>query len=120
MIMLLLDTGARRAELVGLKLADVDLELDVLLVLGKGRRERALPFGHKAGAALDRYLAPGLATSTPRCPGCGLGPGPADPTGPAQMLRRRGEQVGLPGCTRISCATPSLTSGWPKAAGRPT
>jgi site-specific recombinase XerD len=55
-IMLLLDTGARRAELVALHLADVDLDLDVLLVLGKGRRERALPYGHKAGAALDRYL----------------------------------------------------------------
>jgi site-specific recombinase XerD len=36
MIMLLLDTGARRAELVDLKLAHVDLDLDVLLVLGKG------------------------------------------------------------------------------------
>ena len=43
LLMLLLDTGARRAEMVGLQLADVDLELDVLLVLGKGRRERALP-----------------------------------------------------------------------------
>src|SRR5215218_8155485 len=49
LIMLLLDTGARRAEMVGLKLTDVDLDLDVLLVLGKGRRERALPFGRKAG-----------------------------------------------------------------------
>ena len=56
LIMLLLDTGARRGELVGLKLTDVDLDLDVLLVLGKGRRERALPFGHKAALALDRYL----------------------------------------------------------------
>jgi site-specific recombinase XerC len=37
-------------------LADVDLELDVLLVLGKGRRERTLPFGRRAGEALDRYL----------------------------------------------------------------
>jgi integrase/recombinase XerC len=34
----------------------VDLDLDVLLVLGKGRRERALPFGHQAALALDRYL----------------------------------------------------------------
>jgi site-specific recombinase XerD len=31
LVMLLLDTGARRAEMVGLKLADVDLDLDVLL-----------------------------------------------------------------------------------------
>jgi site-specific recombinase XerD len=56
LIMLLLDTGGRRAEMVGLKLTDVDLDLDVLLVLGKGRRERTLPFGRKAGQALDRYL----------------------------------------------------------------
>jgi integrase/recombinase XerC len=56
LLMLLLDTGARRAEMVGIKLADVDLELDVLLVLGKGRRERTLPFGRRAGQALDRYL----------------------------------------------------------------
>jgi site-specific recombinase XerD len=46
---MLLDTGARRAELADLQLAHVDLDLDVLLVLGKGRRERALPFGHRAG-----------------------------------------------------------------------
>jgi integrase len=50
LMMLLLDTGARRAELVGLKLTDIDQDLDVLLVLGKGRRERALPYGHKGGA----------------------------------------------------------------------
>jgi site-specific recombinase XerD len=56
LLMLLLDTGARRAEMVGIKLADVELELDVLLVLGKGRRERTLPFGRRAGQALDRYL----------------------------------------------------------------
>jgi hypothetical protein len=31
---LLLDAGARRAQVFGLKLADVDLELDVLLMLG--------------------------------------------------------------------------------------
>jgi site-specific recombinase XerC len=47
--MFLLDTGARRAEL-----ADLDLELDVALVLGKGRRERALPYGRKTAVALDR------------------------------------------------------------------
>ena len=56
LIMLLLDTGARRAEMVGLTLTDVDLELDVLLVLGKGRRERTLPFGRRAGEALARDL----------------------------------------------------------------
>jgi site-specific recombinase XerD len=56
MIMFLLDTGARRAEVAGLRLADLDFDLDVALVLGKGRRERPLPFGRKTAVALDRYL----------------------------------------------------------------
>lgn len=47
-ITLLLDTGARSGEFAGLTLSDVDFDLDVLLVLGKGRRERALPFGRTA------------------------------------------------------------------------
>jgi site-specific recombinase XerC len=55
-VMFLLDTGARRAELADLQLADLDLDLDVALVLGKGRRERALPYGRKTAVALDRYL----------------------------------------------------------------
>jgi site-specific recombinase XerD len=78
-IMLLLDTGARRAELADLQLAHVDLNLDVLLVLGKGRRERALPFGHKAGEALERYLRRGEHAG---------GGQPADPAG-RRVARRR-------------------------------
>jgi integrase len=35
-----------RAELVGLRVEDLDFEHDVARVIGKGRRERALPFGH--------------------------------------------------------------------------
>ena len=98
MIMLLLDTGARRAELVDLKLAHVDLDLDVLLVLGKGRRERALPFGHKAGAALDRYLRTRVRHKDAALPWLWLGlQGRLTRWGLVQMLRRRGEQAGLPG-----------------------
>jgi site-specific recombinase XerD len=73
LLMLLLDTGARRAEMTGLTLDDLDLELDVLVVLGKGRRERTLPFGRRAGEALDRYLRLARATSTRSCRGCGWG-----------------------------------------------
>jgi site-specific recombinase XerD len=98
MIMLLLDTGARRAELVDLKLAHVDLDLDVLVVLGKGRRERALPFGHKAGAALDRYLRARARHKDAALPWLWLGlQGRLTRWGLVQMLRRRGEQAGLPG-----------------------
>ncbi len=55
-IRLFLDTGMRRAELAGLKVDDIDFEHDVALVVGKGRRPRACPFGRKTSQALDRYL----------------------------------------------------------------
>ena len=71
LVLLLVDVGPRRAELMGLKVSDVDFDLDVLLVLGKGRRERALPFGRKSALALDRYLRAVSGTRTPACRGCG-------------------------------------------------
>jgi site-specific recombinase XerD len=98
LLMLLLDTGARRAELTGLRLADVDLELDVLLVLGKGRRERALPFGNRAAAALDRYLRVRARHKHASLPWLWLGQqGRLTAQGLVMMLRRRGAQAGLPG-----------------------
>jgi site-specific recombinase XerD len=97
-IMLLLDTGARRAELADLQLAHVDLNLDVLLVLGKGRRERALPFGHKAGEALERYLRVRARHKHAELPWLWIGlRGRLTAYGVVMMLRRRGRQAGLPG-----------------------
>jgi site-specific recombinase XerD len=55
-VMLLLDTGARRAELAGMRVGDVDFDDEVVRVVGKGGRQRALPFGAKTALALDRYL----------------------------------------------------------------
>jgi site-specific recombinase XerD len=97
-IMLLLDTGARRAELADLQLAHVDLNLDVLLVLGKGRRERALPFGHKAGEALERYLRVRTRHKHADLSWLWIGlRGRLTAYGVVMMLRRRGRQAGLPG-----------------------
>jgi site-specific recombinase XerD len=56
MVRLLLDCGVRRAELMGLALDDVDFELDNIMVLGKGRRPRAVPFGLETRKALRNYL----------------------------------------------------------------
>lgn len=53
---LLIDTGIRRSELTGLVLDDLDLEAGVILVFGKGRKRRIVPFGDKTAAAIDRYL----------------------------------------------------------------
>jgi site-specific recombinase XerD len=56
LIMLMVDTGARLAEAVGLHVEDLDLDAGVAFVEGKGRRERALPLSPKVIKALDRYL----------------------------------------------------------------
>ena len=49
-------TGIRRAEICGLRLADVDLDARMIYVRGKGRRERAVRIGPRTVASLDRYL----------------------------------------------------------------
>jgi integrase/recombinase XerC len=48
--------GIRVSELTGLKLADIDFSDRWILVRGKGRKERQVPFGSKAAQALERYL----------------------------------------------------------------
>jgi integrase/recombinase XerC len=49
--------GLRVSELVGLDLGDLDLEQGMVLVRGKGRRERLSPIGPVASAWLGRWLA---------------------------------------------------------------
>ena len=53
---LLYATGLRAAELTGLDLDDVDLDGRNARVLGKGRKERIVPFGADAAATLRDYL----------------------------------------------------------------
>jgi integrase/recombinase XerD len=49
--------GLRASEAIGLELAHVDLEAGVLLARGKGSKERLVPIGSAALAALGGYLA---------------------------------------------------------------
>ena len=53
---LLYASGLRVSELVGLDLRSVNFADGMLLVRGKGRKERIVPFGSKAKAALEDYL----------------------------------------------------------------
>jgi len=54
---LLYGCGLRISEAVGLDLDDVDRAERMIRVRGKGRREREIPLGAKAAAALEAYLA---------------------------------------------------------------
>ena len=62
---LLYATGIRVGELCGLRLGDVDVAADTLLVLGKGAKQRVVPFGEPARAALLDYLVSGRAAMLP-------------------------------------------------------
>ena len=78
---LLYGTGIRVGELVGLDVDDVDLTSRVLRVVGKGDKERRVPFGAPAEAAVRDWLRSGrpeLATAE---------------SGPALLLGRRGRRA---------------------------
>jgi integrase/recombinase XerD len=55
MLEMLYATGLRVSELCGLELAAVERSSAVLRVIGKGNKQRIVPFGEAAGEALDRY-----------------------------------------------------------------
>src|SRR5215510_14059368 len=49
-------SGLRRSELAGLDLEDVNLSARMVRVLGKGGKERLVPFNSSTAAALKAYL----------------------------------------------------------------
>jgi site-specific recombinase XerD len=97
LIRLMLEPGGLRLSEVGkLAVDDVDLDQDVVYVLGKGRRTRAVPFGTRTGQALTRYLRERKWAPYADVPSLWLGrKGPMSTSGIAQMLRRRGRQAGI-------------------------
>ena len=69
----------------------MDFEADVIMVTGKGRRPRAVPFGRQAGRALDRYLRARARHRDAAGPDLWLGlAGPMTASGLAQVITERG------------------------------
>ena len=56
MMELLYGCGLRLSELTGLNLSDIDWQMQTLTVTGKGNKQRRLPFGRKAAAALKVWM----------------------------------------------------------------
>lgn len=92
------DTGARLSEVAGVEVEDVDLRGQTVRVLGKGRRERFLPFGSHTALALDRYLRVRRGHPYAGEKGLWLGDrtGVLLSNGLHQALKRRGRKAGIP------------------------
>lgn len=98
---LLYASGIRVGELIGLDIDDVDRARRLLRVFGKGRKERSVPFGAPASAALDEWLTAGrplLATPT---------------SGPALLLGVRGGRLDPREARRVVHAAVAATPGVP-------
>jgi site-specific recombinase XerD len=96
LIRLLIDSGLRRSEAAGMKITDLDLDLNVALVLGKGRRPRTCPFGRRTAVALDRYLRARASHPYAASEALWLGQrGPLNPDAVRIIVRRRGKQAGI-------------------------
>jgi integrase/recombinase XerD len=92
--------GLRASEAIGLLLAGMDLDGRELRVIGKGDRERCVPIGRQALAALDAYLA--------ARPALVKGSG-----SPHLFVNRRGVGLTRQGLYKIIC-------GYTKRAGLPS
>lgn len=76
-------SGARVSELVGLNLEDIDYGRNLLRVMGKGSKQRMIPFGLPAASALDLWITAGrpqLASSL---------------SGRALLVNSRGQRLGV-------------------------
>jgi integrase/recombinase XerC len=94
-------TGIRVSELCGLDVDDVDTSRRLLRVLGKGNKQRTVPFGEPALRALESWLADGrptLATET---------------SGPALLLGARGKRIDPRQARTVVHQTMSAVDGAP-------
>lgn len=81
MLELLYATGIRVGELVGLDIDDIDFDARVIRVVGKGNKQRTVPFGIPSSEALRRWLTQGR----PQVAG--------QTSGPAVFLGQRGRRI---------------------------
>ncbi len=114
---LLYATGIRVSELCGLDVDDVDAERRVVRVMGKGAKERSVPYGLPAQRALDAWLTDGRPDIAAHGPALLLGArgGRLNTTTARQVVAAYGQAAGLPHLSphglRHSAATHLLDGG---------
>ncbi len=98
---LLYATGIRVSELCGLDLADVDTDRQLLRVLGKGNKQRTVPFGKPARTSLSAWLGDGRPTLV------------TAESGPALLLGPRGRRLDPRQARTVVHQTMSAVAGAP-------
>ncbi len=96
LVRMLIDCGVRCAELTNLTVGDVDRDAQVIFVVGKGRRLRAVPYGNRTSQAVDRYVRSRTRHPEADSNWLWLGTkGRLTDSGLRQMLERRGDKAGI-------------------------
>lgn len=103
-IELLYATGCRVSEIAGLNLEDIDFSRNILRVLGKGAKQRMVPFGEHAREALNRWIE--IARPQFEC----------ERSNTALLINSRGQRVGV---RQIFALVANLTAGTPTGAAGP-
>ena len=103
-IELLYASGCRVSELVGLNLEDVDYGRNILRVMGKGSKQRMVPFGRPARDALDKWIHEGRLQFV------------NEMSGQALMLNSRGQRLGV---RQVYALVASLLDGTPTGVAGP-
>lgn len=103
-IEILYASGCRVSELVGLNLEDVDYGRNILLVMGKGAKQRMVPFGTPAREALDVWVLSGRSQFA------------NEKSGQALLVNSRGQRLGV---RQVYALVASLTEGTPTGATGP-
>ena len=117
MLELLYATGIRVGELTGLNLGDVDLARGLAQVTGKGNKQRVVPFGDEAAAAVSEWLQFGRAELAGDTQAMFVGSrgGRIDQRQVRRIVERAGQRAGVehvsPHTLRHTTATHMLEGG---------
>ena len=103
-IELLYASGCRVSELVGLNLEDIDYSRNILRVMGKGSKQRMVPFGAPARDALDAYVRIGRKQFE------------NEKSGQALLINSRGQRVGV---RQVYSLVAGLLDGTPTGVAGP-
>ncbi|WP_026481902.1 tyrosine recombinase XerC [Agromyces subbeticus] len=109
MVELLYASALRVSELVGLDLDDIDRRRRIVRVLGKGSKERMVPYGAPAARALDRYLDEARPAMIAAAALATADPGAASTR--AAFLGARGRRLGVRSVYRLVAAVLSTIPG---------